>query len=185
MENIFCQSCGQSVLPNMRLCPQCGGRSFDKRRPPAPEETMSKPPMETPSQTSPSSGAAGFTKNTQSSNAMGFTDAIKICISKFIDFDGRASRTEYWYWTLFTTLLYCAATFIDTTVIYSDIGVTDLSVTIMAFLPSMAVSIRRLHDINKSGWWMLINLTVIGILFVMYLFCQKSSAGKNNYGELD
>ena len=124
MENIFCQSCGQSVLPNMKLCPQCGGRSFDNR-PPALEALVSKPPMETPSQTSPSSGAAGLTKNTQSSNAMSFTDAIKVCISKFIDFDGRASRTEFWYWTLFHTLLQSAAMIFDTAVLMGE-GVTKI-----------------------------------------------------------
>jgi uncharacterized membrane protein YhaH (DUF805 family) len=74
----------------------------------------------------------------------------------------------------------------DTAVLMGEgVTVTYFSVLIITALPNFAVSVRRLHDINKSGWWMLINLTVIGILFVMYLFCQKSSVGKNNYGELD
>ena len=52
-----------------------------------------------------------------------------------------------------------------------------------ALLPSLAVSARRLHDIGKSGWWMLIILTIIGIIPLIYWYCQPSTPGPNQYGQ--
>ena len=92
---------------------------------------------------------------------MTFGESIQTCFSKYADFSGRASRSEYWWWILFVFLVTIA------TNVISDKVSALFSLAVM--LPGFAVGARRLHDIDKSGWFQLLYLIpVIGWIFVIY-----------------
>lgn len=108
-----------------------------------------------------------------------FVDAIKVCFSKFVVFKGRARRSEYWYWTLFTwlvSLIFGGWTLVPNMVnitagndMSSPVGTLSNVVNLVLFLPGIAVAFRRLHDVNKSGGWLiapLVCLVVAGIVGV-------------------
>lgn len=97
---------------------------------------------------------------------MTFGESIKTCFSKYADFSGRASRSEYWWWFLFLVLGTIAASIVNDTVS----GLFSLATV----LPSLAVGCRRLHDIDKSGWFQLLNLIpVIGWVILIYWAVQE------------
>jgi len=123
-----------------------------------------------------------------------FWEAIKVCFYKYTDFNGRASRSECWWFALFTTLsAYFVAVF-DYAIAYDyynsyweylrfgEMGIIEIIHFILFFLPSFAVSIRRLHDVNRSGWNILWSLTIIGIIPVIYWHIQAGGDEKNIYG---
>jgi len=144
---------------------------------------------------------------------MTFTESIKtVVFKKYATFTGRAPRSEYWWYSLFTFLLSLLAAVIANT-LYGDPSELTLFdiVWLLIFLPSVAVSVRRLHDVNKSGWWLLypwlglilipiaslfddtslmdsmivisIALMALVYLYVLYLAIKKSGSGENQYGK--
>ena len=103
---------------------------------------------------------------------MYFLDVIK---NKYAAFDGRARRAEYWYFCLFNFLAGVITSFIWEPLnwIYS----------LVVLIPGIALGVRRLHDIGKSGWWCLLSLLpVVGNLILMIWFCRDSQPGKNQWG---
>ena len=117
---------------------------------------------------------------------MTFMDAIKTCFTKYVTFTGRASRPEYWYWCLFS-LLGIICTFVIDGLILNDLENTPVNLlfSIITFLPGLAVSVRRLHDVNRSGWWVLLLFTVIGLILLLYWALRKSDEGENRFGALE
>jgi uncharacterized membrane protein YhaH (DUF805 family) len=96
---------------------------------------------------------------------MTFGESIKSCFSNYATFSGRSSRSEYWWWTLFALLVSMGLSLIHETLS----GVFSLAI----FLPSIAVAARRLHDIDRSGWWQLTALIpVIGWIIMLYWLVQ-------------
>ena len=104
---------------------------------------------------------------------MGFIGAIKACFGKYATFDGRARRSEYWYWVLFNTLV---------GLFLGWIPVLGWIICVLFILPSLSVCIRRLHDIGKSGWWYLLVLIPLVNLVLIYFFILDSQPGVNQYG---
>ena len=116
---------------------------------------------------------------------MNIQTAVKTCFVKYATFSGRASRSEYWFFYLFTIIASIVTWVIDTMLLgYSaeDTGAISLIFQIIIILPSIAVGARRLHDIGKSGWWQLLILTIIGIILLIVWFATIGSSKKNNYG---
>ena len=114
---------------------------------------------------------------------MTFTQAVSSGFQNYSNFSGRAARSEYWYWTLFTFLASIAAMLID----YSLFSWLDLSpihflVSLGLFLPGLAMSVRRLHDLDAVGWWILLVFTGIGILILIVWFCMRGTVGPNRFG---
>jgi len=112
---------------------------------------------------------------------MSFTEAIKTCFNKYVCFEGRARRSEYWYWTLFAMAV--------STVIYalfrnSSLLTTVSSIVSLAFLlPGLGVCVRRLHDIGKSGWtYLFILIPFVGAILLLVWICRDSQPGSNQYG---
>jgi uncharacterized membrane protein YhaH (DUF805 family) len=104
---------------------------------------------------------------------MSFVEAVKICFTKYADFNGCASRPEFWWWVLFTAV----ATAVLQTVSYNLSGLFSLA----TFLPGIAVTARRLHDTDRSGWLQLLWLIPIVGWILMIIWCVE--AGKpNRYG---
>jgi uncharacterized membrane protein YhaH (DUF805 family) len=104
---------------------------------------------------------------------MTFTDAVQTCFRKYADFNGRATRSELWWWVLFLVLASAAAQVVSNA-LNALIGLATL-------LPSVAVTARRLHDIGRSGWWQLVSLIpLVGWLVVLY-WCVQPSGGANEF----
>lgn len=103
---------------------------------------------------------------------MTFGESISTVFSKYATFKGRASRSEYWWWTLFVFIVSFCVGFVD-----GLIGMSVLTwiVTIVTFLPSLAVAIRRCHDSNHSGWWVICPVVNIVMMFL------PSISGTNLY----
>ena len=113
---------------------------------------------------------------------MSFQEAISSGLSRYIDFNTRSSRSEYWYWVLFVVLLSIVAGVIDS--ILFDASILRSLVTLGLLVPGIAVGVRRLHDIDRSGWWYLIVfIPLIGALVLIYWFVQPGTAGSNEYGD--
>ena len=108
-----------------------------------------------------------------STTAPGFVDAIKICLSKYADFNGRASRPEYWWFVLFSFIVSILTMFLP---------FVSLIAALALFLPSLAAAVRRLHDIDKSGWWLLLVLVPLAGLVIIYFLCQRGTEGQNRFG---
>lgn len=106
---------------------------------------------------------------------MTFSDAIKTCFSKYADFKGRASRSEYWWYTLFIVLVSLALGMVNSKIS----GVFALA----TLLPSLAVGARRLHDGNRSGWLLLLGIIpILGGLILLYFLVQEPKE-PNRFGE--
>ena len=120
---------------------------------------------------------------------MDFVTSIKTCFIKFVDFKGRASRSEFWYFTLFVVILQLVADFIDAQIAgvaywdYTEFsGTVGHLVDIFTFLPSISVGARRLHDVGKTGWLQLIALTIVGLIPLFFWFASKTVVNENKYG---
>lgn len=107
---------------------------------------------------------------------MTFGKSISTCLSKYVDFNGRAARPEYWWFYLFTLLLSWGLMLIDRSGILSSI------VNLGFLLPSLAAGARRLHDTGRSGWWLLIAFTVIGVIPLIIWLASKGDEQANSYG---
>ena len=132
---------------------------------------------------------------------MSFGEAVSTCFKKYATFRGRASRSEFWYWILFYVIVSIVLGIIEnlfgwqiTTATNTDTGNTISYAYnagyltsiwgLVVLLPTLAVSVRRLHDVNKSGWWWWLNvICCIGPLILLFAFyIKQGDAGVNNYG---
>lgn len=113
---------------------------------------------------------------------MNFTQAIKSGFSKYVDFSGRAARSEYWFFTLFTMLVSLVTSVVDN-IVLSGAPVTNAIATLAFLLPGIAVAVRRLHDTERSGWWMLlIFIPLVGAIVLVVWFCMRGTVGPNRFG---
>lgn len=97
---------------------------------------------------------------------MTFVESIKTCFSKYADFKGRASRSEFWWFMLFNVACYIVTSFIS--------DALYLLFALATLLPSLAVGARRLHDTDRSGWLQLIGLIPLVGLILLYFFAQEA-----------
>jgi uncharacterized membrane protein YhaH (DUF805 family) len=105
--------------------------------------------------------------------AMTFAESVRTCFSKYVDFNGVASRSEFWWFILFTCIVGLVLSIIDTA-----LGTTPVLYGLFALavlLPYLAVGVRRLHDTGRSGWWWLIVLIpLIGTIVLIVFWAQPS-----------
>ncbi len=128
---------------------------------------------------------------------MNFGDSVRTCLSKFVTWQGRASRSEYWWWMLFHVGCLIVASIIDrvlgTSFSFTNpisgeqqslgYGYVYVLAALALFLPSLSALVRRLHDTNRSGWWYWIVLVpLIGAILLLVWFCSRGTAGDNDYG---
>lgn len=112
-----------------------------------------------------------------------FKEAVENAIMQnYCNFDGRASRSEYWWYVLFTVLL----SFVIGIAFWWSETMADIVsgvVGLALILPGLGVAVRRLHDIGKSGWWLLIGfIPLVGGIILIVLFCKDSDMVPNEYG---
>lgn len=126
---------------------------------------------------------------------MTFTEAVQTCFQKYIEFGGRARRSEYWWWALFVFLvdlvLNAFGGFQPLLIVLGREqsgesavwSVLTAVVTLVLLLPGLAVFVRRLHDTGRSGWWWLVVLVpIVGVIILIVFLVQEGAAGSNQYG---
>jgi uncharacterized membrane protein YhaH (DUF805 family) len=113
---------------------------------------------------------------------MEFTQSVKrnMTTGAYAQISGRASRSEYWWFVLFTLIASAAAGVLD---VFFPGDLLQSLFSIAIFIPGIALGIRRMHDIGKSGWWLLIGLIpIIGWIVLIVWLATKSDAGSNQWG---
>ncbi|MGC4880661.1 DUF805 domain-containing protein [Micromonospora sp. DT43] len=119
---------------------------------------------------------------------MSFGDAIKSVFSQYVGFKGRARRSEYWWFVLFTFLVILAAAILDNVLGLtvgedSSTGYITLVAYLALLLPTLAVAVRRLHDTDRAGWWLLIGLVpIVGGIVLLVFYVLDSTPGANRFG---
>ena len=115
---------------------------------------------------------------------MSFSQAITICFTKYANFSGRATRSEFWWFYLFALLLGWFASLVGATIdpVWGPNALNTV-VNLALFLPIISAGTRRLHDIGKSGWWQLLMLTVIGIILLIIWWARIGIQEENEYGD--
>ena len=189
----FCTKCGAQLADGSTFCTFCGS-------PQTPAQSAQVKPYSVGANYS--GGYSGGYVDPNAPIIPGFGEAISICFSKYVSLEGRASRSEFWYWYLFTLLI-------------GWIPLVGGIAGLVCLLPSIAVFVRRMHDTNRSGWWwwltslplfviipmviyigedesraeeMAIPLGITGILWIVFaivilcFLCAPSTPGPNKYG---
>lgn len=154
---MYCSNCGKEYEEGTKFCGNCG-MSFDAQA--VSEEAIADEPL-----------------HYQAQEAMTFSKSITTCLSKYADFKGRASRSEYWWFYLFSLLMSWGALLVD------DTKVLSLLINLGFMLPVFAAGSRRLHDTNRSGWWQLLMITIIGIIPLLIWYSTKGESGNNRFGD--
>jgi uncharacterized membrane protein YhaH (DUF805 family) len=113
---------------------------------------------------------------------MTFSLAVKTALAKFVTFQGRAGRPEFWYFVLSQVILFAFAYAFE--LVHTGLGSILWSLcAIVLFLPNLAITIRRLHDVGRTGWWVLRGLVpIVGPLVLLFWYCSGGTHGPNRFG---
>lgn len=119
---------------------------------------------------------------------VGFGEALPLYLKNYAAFNGRSSRGAYWWLALILILISIPASIIDMILFSSIVASTNGSgpvailFSLATFIPSLAIGVRRLHDVGRSGWWLLIIFTIVGILLLIYWYVQPGQRAENKFG---
>ena len=116
---------------------------------------------------------------------MGFSDAVRSAFNKYATFEGLASRSEYWWFYLFFAVVFIGLEIFDAVLFHKamgQIGILSGLFSLAVLLASLGVAVRRLHDVDRSGWWLLLALTGIGALVLLYWYVTRGTLGPNAFG---
>lgn len=115
---------------------------------------------------------------------MNFWDAVATCLRNYAVFQGRARRSEYWWFFLFNLMAQLATGLLDAGLFGVDrSGLFNTLYSLAVLLPGIAVGVRRLHDTDRSGWWLLVFfLPVLGLLLLLAWFARPGTQGPNRFG---
>jgi len=111
---------------------------------------------------------------------MNFGQAVQSVLAQYAVFRGRARRSEYWWFALFNFIVSLVASLVDRAI---GAPILQIIVGLALLVPSLAVGVRRLHDIDRSGWWLFLGLIpLVGAIILIVWFCKDSQPGQNTYG---
>jgi uncharacterized membrane protein YhaH (DUF805 family) len=114
---------------------------------------------------------------------MNFQEATQSGFQNYVNFQDRAQRSAYWYWVLFAFIVGTVANILDTVIFRGWFSPLSILTTLVLILPGIAVSVRRLHDMDRSGWWMLLLfIPIVGAIILIIWFCMRGTAGSNRFG---
>ena len=134
--------------------------------------------------TSYASAGAGY--SAQPLPSVSFVEAVKSGFRNYANFSGRARRSEYWYWVLFTVLGTLVLSFIGGMIFHTEDGGVNILQSIFSLatlVPGLSISWRRLHDIGKSGGWYFLGLIpLIGGIILIIWYCKDGEPGDNQFG---
>ena len=109
--------------------------------------------------------------------------ALKDGFARYVDFRTRSTRAQFWWWVVWSVVLGFAASIVDSLLGLSEVGAVNGLVSLVLFLPSIAISVRRLHDIGRTGWWYLIILVpLVGWIVLIVFFCTATKEEVNQWG---
>ena len=109
---------------------------------------------------------------------MNFSESLNTCLKKYFVFEGRASRSEYWWFQLIVSPSYFISTFLENEISYFFLGIT-----LFTLIPAISVGVRRLHDTNRSGFFLLISfIPFIGGIILLFFLIPEGTKGKNKFG---
>lgn len=112
----------------------------------------------------------------------GFVSAIKKGFKGYVVWNARSTRAEYWWWTLFVIIVSLVAAILDTALTSATVGPIAAIATLALFLPGLSVWIRRLHDTDRTGWWVWINLIpFIGLIISLVFVLLPSTMGPTRW----
>ena len=153
-----CPTCGKENEPSAQFCGICGSPLTDQL-------------------------ATGIDYGVDSSKPMvGFSEAISLGFKNYINFNGRATRAEYWWWFLFIVVTGVVLATIDS---ITGIGALQNIFNLATLIPGLALGARRLHDIGKSGWWQLLWFAIIvGWIIMIVWYCKPGNQLGNKYNTL-
>jgi uncharacterized membrane protein YhaH (DUF805 family) len=113
---------------------------------------------------------------------MDFGQAISAGFSKYVNFRDRACRSEFWYCALFTNILGIVAFVIDL-LLKTQLAIAVWLVLLPTYIPTLAIGVRRLHDVDRGGWWILISIIpLIGVIVLLVWWTTKGTDGPNQFG---
>ena len=113
-----------------------------------------------------------------------FPNAIKFGFQRYFDFSGRSTRAEYWWWLLFIAIAGTILRIVDMiagTMIAGTIGIISSLFSLVTIIPNLALWFRRLHDINRSAWWLLLGVVPFGGIVIFVWMCKRGDEGENKY----
>lgn len=155
----FCSSCGTALQEGVQFCPKCGT------------------PVNSNSGINNHSTVAAFQSAKYEMNVV---NAFKrVVFENYANFNGRASRGEYWWYVLASFLVGFVTGFIDG---FFGLNIFNILASLALLIPGLAVSARRLHDTDRSGWWILIGFTIIGLIPLLIWYIQASDQTENRFG---
>jgi uncharacterized membrane protein YhaH (DUF805 family) len=183
----YCGKCGAELKEGNAFCMQCGARTTDYNNAAAGANTGN-----TQQQYQPQGNSVPYNAQPQGAPVnpipeISLFDGFKKCMKHYADFSGRARRKEFWGFSLFYALFYgvglIVAAILDI-IIEMPVFTVLVSLSSLAFIiPSLAVTVRRLHDIGKSGGWYFISLIpLIGAIWLLVLVCTEGEPRANMYG---
>ena len=115
---------------------------------------------------------------------MNFKQAVTSCFQNYVGFSGRAPRSEYWFFYLFLLPVFFVTGVLDFLIApNSEIQPVTIIALLAVILPMIAVSVRRLHDGDRSGWWYLLAFVpLVGGIIILIWFCMRGTVGSNRFG---
>ena len=126
---------------------------------------------------------SGMVNNHSAEANYGIMDWFKKGLRNYTNFSGRARRKEYWYFVLVQMGLVIIAMILDAIIFNSETGLFYIVVALGLFLPGLAVTIRRLHDTSRSGWWFLLSiLPLIGSIILLVFLASDTKLETNQWG---
>ncbi len=118
---------------------------------------------------------------------MSFSNAVKAYFLKWNDYRTRSSRSEYWWATLFVGLASYLVGGVTEALVFNAMSIalliTMLPIQLFITIASTCLVIRRLHDVDRSGWWYLIVFTIVGMIPLLIWYCTKGTEGDNRFGK--
>ncbi len=116
---------------------------------------------------------------------MTMTEAVRTVLSKYATMSGRAGRAEFWWWILATLIASAVANLLDYLLFGSDSFYRPIGTILglLILIPDFTVTVRRLHDTDRTAWWLLLTLVpVVGWLVLIYFYIQRGTPGPNRFG---
>jgi uncharacterized membrane protein YhaH (DUF805 family) len=133
----------------------------------------------------PGRASASLTSRRKPALQVSFGEAVRLGFDNFLDFEGRATQGEYWWFILFNVLMTWLASFLGG--FFFGFGSEGWllmygSTSVVLMMPSFSLYVRRLHDTDHSGWWGLISFTIIGIIPLFIWLASEGDSVANDYG---
>ncbi len=166
---MICPNCGALLLDNAKYCEECGSLQPDYEARIQKAETAAQVRVNTQPE------AAAVPGELKSPAYVGFKDAVKLYFSNFFNYSGRSSILEYWYGAVFALLVSVGLSILGGSGL---IGILQLAIE----LPMLSLAVRRLHDVGKSGWWVLLMLTGFGMIALLVWHLRLGTPETNKWG---